>query len=91
MNELDIYRFAHTESPLTRRKKRVLRSITGLAKHHNVTQAWSYGGRLYGIDPINTNLAYDAPIWRFGIHYSSLLVQPSSKKQCRTGGQSYFL
>lgn len=52
MNELDIYRFAHTESPLTRCKKRVLRSVTGLAKHHNVTQAWSYGGRLYGIYPI---------------------------------------
>lgn len=49
LNDLDIYRYAHTEQPLTRRKKRVLRSITGRAKHDNVTQAWSYGGRVYGI------------------------------------------
>jgi hypothetical protein len=52
LNDLDIFRYAHTEQPLTRRKKRVLRSITGRAKHENATQAWSYGGRVYGIYPI---------------------------------------
>lgn len=49
LNELDIYRYAHTEKPMTRRKKRVLRSITGRAGRDNVTQAWSYAGSLFGI------------------------------------------
>jgi hypothetical protein len=49
LNDLDIYRYAHIEQPLTRRKKRVLRSISGRAKQENVTQAWSYGGRVFGI------------------------------------------
>lgn len=49
INELDIYRFAHIEAPMTRRKKRVLRSVTGRARHQNVTQAWAYAGGLYGI------------------------------------------
>lgn len=52
LNDLDIYRYAHTEKPFTRRKKRVLRSVIGPARHHNVTQAWTYGGRVYGIYPI---------------------------------------
>lgn len=49
MNDLDIYRFAHSEQPVTRRKKRVLRSITGRARQQNVTQAWTYAGSLFGV------------------------------------------
>jgi hypothetical protein len=49
LNELDIYRFAHTEKSMTRRKKRVLRSITGRAKKEDITEAWAYGGSLFGI------------------------------------------
>lgn len=49
LNELQIYRFAHTEQPFTRRKKRVLRSVIGRARNANVTEAWEYGGALFGI------------------------------------------
>ena len=49
MNDLDIYRFAHDEAPMTRRKKRILRSVTGRARSTKATQAWTYAGSLYGI------------------------------------------
>lgn len=48
-NDLDIYRYAHSEPHLTRRKKRVLRSVTSAIDSKNVTSAWTYGDSLYGI------------------------------------------
>lgn len=49
INELDIYRYAHLEPPLTSKKKRVIRTITAHASALNATVAWSYGGSLYGL------------------------------------------
>jgi len=49
INELNIYRYAYTEAPLTARKKRVLRSLTARVKAENSTAVWTYGGALYGL------------------------------------------
>lgn len=49
IGELNIYRYAHTEPPLTARKKRVLRSLMAQARGENATVAWTYGGSLYGL------------------------------------------
>lgn len=49
LNDLDIYRFAHTERHFTQRKKRVLRNITARVRNENVTEAWNYGGSVFGI------------------------------------------
>lgn len=49
VNDLDIYRYAHTEPDFTARKKRTLRSVTGRVRHQNVTAAWEYGDAVYGL------------------------------------------
>lgn len=49
INELNIYRYAHTEAPLTARKKRILRSLAAQVKAENSTAVWTYGGSLYGL------------------------------------------
>jgi hypothetical protein len=49
VNDLDIYRYAHSEPVFTARKKRTLRSVTARVKSQNITTAWVYGDALYGL------------------------------------------